>query len=305
MSTMGSDDTIEQIPLPTTKYFGRVTPRVQVEFGGASHAGLVRTNNEDHFAVVRRYRSREVLLTNLPADAHPAQEDNVYAFAVADGVGGAAFGELASEMALRTGWELTGKAFKWGFSLTEDETEEMLERLNVYLQLIHQRIQSEGTKMAYRGMGTTLTGALTVGEHAFVVNVGDSRAYLHRHGQMFRLTHDQTLAELMVKSGMLASVDEAAQRFRNTLVSCLGGNYAEIDIESMHLTLDDDDQVLLCTDGLTDMVEEARINEIIRQSKAPQAVCDELIQAALDGGGRDNVTVVLARYLDVGSGNGN
>jgi protein phosphatase len=260
--------------------------------------GLVRTNNEDHYAVVRRYRSREVLLTNLPPDAYPPHEDSVYAFAVADGIGGAAFGELASELALRTGWELTGKAFKWGFVLSEEESQEMLESVNVYVQLIHQRIQSEGQKMAYRGMGTTLTGVLTVGREAFVVNVGDSRAYLFRHGQLLRLTHDQTLAELMVKSGMIASVDDAAQRFRNTLVSCLGGKYTEVDVESLHLSLENGDQLLLCTDGLTDMVSEARIAEIIGQPKSAQEACDDLIQAALGGGGKDNVTAVLGRYID-------
>jgi protein phosphatase len=302
MSTRGNDDTVEQvIQLPVSKFFGNATPVVQVQFGGATHTGLVRSNNEDHYAVVRRFRSREVLLTNMPPDAYPPHEDSVYAFAVADGVGGAAFGELASEVALRTGWELTGKAFKWGFSLTQDDVNEMLENLNVYVQLMHQRIQAEGSKAAYRGMGTTLTGVLTVGRDAFVVNVGDSRAYVYRHGQLFRLTHDQTLAELMVRSGMIASVDDAAQRFRNTLVSCLGGNYSEVDIESMHLPLEDGDLILLCTDGLTDMVEEPRLAELIGQADNPQSLCDKLIQAALEGGGQDNVTVVVGKYSDVGS----
>src|SRR5258708_312557 len=108
MAAIYDDDTVDQHAAtdPVARYFGNLTPSLQVEFGGASHAGLVRTNNEDHYAVVRRYRSREVLLTNMPPDAYPPHQDSVYAFAVADGVGGAAFGELASELALRTGWEL-------------------------------------------------------------------------------------------------------------------------------------------------------------------------------------------------------
>ncbi|MBS0206378.1 MAG: hypothetical protein JSS49_26105 [Planctomycetes bacterium] len=87
-----------------SRFYGQVTPTVHVQLGAATHPGLVRSNNEDHYVVVRRFQSREVLLTNMPEDAYPPHEDNVYAFAVADGVGGAAFGELA----LRTGWELTG-----------------------------------------------------------------------------------------------------------------------------------------------------------------------------------------------------
>lgn len=300
MSSTDDQDTVEfDAQIQASKFFGNATPSVNVAFGAATHTGLVRTNNEDHFAVVRRFRSREVLLTNMPADAYPEREESVYAFGVADGVGGAAFGELASDLALRTGWELTGRAFKWGFNLTDDEVEELLESTKVYLQLIHQKIQAESQKIAYRGMGTTLTGALTVGRIAIIVNVGDSRAYLFRHQQLFRLTHDQTLAELMVKSGIIPSINEAAQRFRNTLVNCLGGNYPEVDIESMQLSLEEGDQILLCTDGLTDMVSEEKMSEIIAGSSDPQSACDNLIQAALDGGGKDNVTAVLGRYIDV------
>lgn len=299
MSTIGNDDTAELAVIAdaSSRFFGETTPEVNVQFGGASHPGLIRSNNEDHFAVVRRYRSREVLITNMPPDAYPTHQDSVYAFAVADGVGGAAFGELASELALRTGWELTGKAFKWGFNLSESETKELLEGINLYVQLIHQRIQSKADH-AFKGMGTTLTGALTIGWDAFVVHVGDSRAYLHRGGKLHRLTHDQTLAELMVKAGMISSIDHAAQRFRNTLISCLGGNYAEVDVETRHLIMEGGDQLLLCTDGLTDMVNETRIAEILNSAQSPQGMCDELIQAALEGGGRDNVTAVVGRYAN-------
>ena len=280
---------------PSSRFFGRVTPVVDVQFGAATHQGLVRSNNEDHYAVVRRFRSREVLLTNMPPDAYPPHEDNVYALAVADGVGGAAFGELASELALRTGWELTGRAFKWGFILSEEETKDMIESVKVFVQLIHQRIKAEATQVA-RGMGTTLTGALVVGWEAFVVHVGDSRAYLLRERQLYRLTRDQTLAELMVDKGIIASVDQAASRFRSTLISCLGGNYPEVNVETTHVTLQPNDQLLLCTDGLTDMVDEPGIAEILNRPISVQARCEAMIQAALQEGGADNVTVVLGEF---------
>ncbi len=297
MTTISNEDTVEMSTIgePDSKFFGEVTPPVNVEVGGATHPGFARSNNEDHYVAVRRYRSREVLLTNMPPDAYPSHQDNVYAFAVADGVGGAAFGELASELALRTSWELTGRAFKWGFVLSESETKELLEGINVYVQKIHQRIQTEA-KEVFKGMGTTLTGVLTIGHDAFVMHVGDSRAYLFRGTELHRLTHDQTLAELMVKAGLISCVDEAAQRFRSTLVNCLGGDFTKVDVETKHLILQDGDQLLLCTDGLTDMVDEAKIAEILNQAQTPQLICDELIQAALDGGGSDNVTAVLGRY---------
>ena len=279
------------------KYFGAETVPVRAEFGALSHRGLVRSNNEDHYSVVRRYRSREVLLTNLPADAYSPRRDEAYALAVADGVGGAAFGELASMIALRTGCELTGKAFNWNFQLSETETSDLEEKLNVYMQLIHRRLKEEAEVNAdYQGMGSTLTGALTVGMDAFIAHVGDSRAYLYRQGALHRLTKDQTLAELMASLGLIATADEAAQRFRNTLVSCLGGNFEKVEVETTHVVMEDGDHLLLCTDGLTDMVSDADIAGILAHSSAPQERCQELIDAALKGGGRDNVTVVLGRY---------
>ena len=279
------------------KYFGTRTVPVRVEFGGLSDRGLVRSVNEDHFTVVRRFRSREVLLTNMPAEAYVQPGEEAYALAVADGVGGAAFGELASMLALRTGWELTGRAFKWAFKLPDAEITELKEAINVYVQLIHRRLKEEAAANAnYQGMGTTLTGVLTAGMDAFVVHVGDSRAYLYRQGSLHRLTKDQTLAELMASTGLIASVDEAATRFRNTLISCLGGNFDHVEVETSHITMEDGDHLLLCTDGLTDMVSEADIAGILAHSSTAQTRCQELIDAALNGGGRDNVTVVLGKY---------
>ena len=279
------------------KYFGVETVPVRVEFGALSHCGLVRTNNEDHYSVVRRYRSREVLLTNMPPESHSIRKDEAYALAVADGVGGAAFGELASMLALRTGCELTGQAFNWNFQLSEPEIADLEEKMNVCMQLIHRRIKNEGQANAgYRGMGTTLTGAMTVGWDAFITHVGDSRAYLFRRGTLHRLTKDQTLAELMASLGLIATVDEAAQRFKNTLVSCLGGDFDKVDVQTTHVVMEDGDQLLLCSDGLTDMVSDADIASILAHPSATQARCQELIDAALNGGGKDNVTVVLGKY---------
>lgn len=279
------------------KYFGAETVPVRVEFGALSHCGKVRSNNEDHYSVVRRFRAREVLLTNMPPEAYVQPKQEAYAISVADGVGGAAFGELASMLALRTGWELTGKAFKWNFRLSESEIAELEAGINVYVQLIHRRLKEEvKANSNYQGMGTTLTGALTVGLDAFIVHVGDSRAYLYRQGTLHRLTKDQTLAELMVSIGLIASVDEAATRFRNTLVSCLGGSFEKVEVETTHVVLQEGDHLLLCTDGLTDMVSEADIAGILAHSLSAQTRCQELVEAALSGGGRDNVTVVLGRY---------
>ena len=279
------------------KYFGDASVTIQAEFGALTHQGLRRSNNEDHYCVTRRYRARDVLLTNLPAGKKPLPQDEAYALAVADGVGGAAFGELASMLALRTGWDLTGRAFKWNFNPSKAELDEMEEAANVYMQLIHRRIQEEAAaKGGYNGMGTTLTCALTMGLDAFIVHVGDSRAYLYRADKLYRLTRDQTLAESMVAAGIISSVEEVGKQFRNTLISCLGANMNELDVETNHIKLQDKDRLILCTDGLTDMVSEENICSILATNATPQIQCEELVNAALAGGGRDNVTVIVGAY---------
>jgi len=100
----------------------------------------------------------------------------------------------------------------------------------------------------------------------------------------------------MVAIGLIASVDDAAKRFRNTLVSCLGGNLHELEVETNHILMQDGDLLMLCTDGLTDMVSESGIAAILAHPATAQTHCQELIDAALAGGGRDNVTVAIGQY---------
>jgi protein phosphatase len=303
MSASSDQDTVDEritvdVDDLAAKLFGPTSPVVRVEFGALSHPGKVRLNNEDHFSVVRRRRSREVLLTNLPDDVVPTSlHDDVYAMAVADGIGGAAFGELASMLALQAGWDLTTHAFKWHFQMNESEAEELKELLKVYGQLIHRKLQDEAAHdPRLAGMGTTITGALTIGTDAFIAHVGDSRAYLFRDGILQQLTRDHTLAQQLTDAGVLPSVSAASRRMQNMLVNCLGGSRSEVDLDVHQVQLADGDRLLLCTDGLTDMVDDAEISRILQQHADPKFACEKLVERAIDHGGRDNVTVVLACY---------
>ncbi len=292
---LGAPDRLERL---AQKYFGAETVPVQVSFGALSHPGMVRTQNEDHFAVVRRYRAREVLLTNMPPRTYAPLCDNSYALAVADGVGGAAFGEIASMLALQAGYDLTTSAFKWPFKTSESESLELQEAIRVHVQMIHRRLLAEsGAGSPLAGMGTTLTGALTVGFDAFVAHVGDSRAYLFRRGSLHRLTRDHTLAEQLVANGVAQSINDAAVAgFRSVLINCLGGDFEDVSVDTCHVPLQDGDQLLLCTDGLTDMVPEAEIAQLLAEPRTTQQITQSLIDTALAHGGKDNVTVVLGRY---------
>src|SRR6185312_3272199 len=110
--------------------------RMRMTVAGKTHPGHVRPNNEDHFAVVRRYRGRELMVSSLPEGLFEPTEDHAYALAVADGLGGCKFGELASLLALQTGWELGGAEIKWSMKVNEREIEEMRQKAEVFFRLV-------------------------------------------------------------------------------------------------------------------------------------------------------------------------
>ncbi|HEY1377097.1 MAG TPA: protein phosphatase 2C domain-containing protein [Gemmataceae bacterium] len=292
-SPAGDTDELPLVDDLLAKHFGPSPPPVRVEFGAASHTGLVRSNNEDHFVVVERRRTRAVLLTNLPDGFLPPADDTAYVLAVADGMGGAAFGELASSLALRSGWEQAPAAIKWTWIVTDKEIEDLKERLELTFRRMDQALRDRAAAdPACAGMGTTLTGAYTVGPEAFVAHVGDSRAYLHRAGRLTQLTRDQTLAQQCRDMGM--PVLKAS--WHHVLTDCLGARDHDVHVEFHHLRLADGDRLLLCTDGLTDMVSDGDIAEVLGRDAHPREAARALVDRALERGGLDNVTAVVARY---------
>jgi protein phosphatase len=279
---------------PLSRHFGPSPPPVRVTFGALSHPGLVRANNEDHYLVVERRRSRTVLLTNLPEGTLRPADDTAYVLAVADGMGGASFGELASSLALRSGWGQSPRTIKWTWIINDREVEELKERVELIFQQMNRDLQEQGeADPALAGMGTTLTGAYTVGPEAFIGHVGDSRAYLFRAGVLTQLTHDHTFAQECLDSGLPV----LSRSWHHRLTNCLGGGpNREMWVEFHHLRLEDGDRLLLCSDGLTDMLTDEEITRILGDEVRPQETAHRLVEAALKNGGRDNVTVVLAHY---------
>lgn len=275
------------------KHFGPSPPPVGVAFGALSHPGLVRANNEDHYMVVKRQRTRSVLLTNVPTGFLPQADDVSYVMAVADGVGGAAFGELASMLALRSGWDQAPGTIKWTWVITDREVEDLKERIDLIFQRINQALLRRAeAEPACAGMGTTLTGAFTVGPEAFIAHVGDSRAYLFHAGQLIQITRDHTLAQEYLDVGLPV----VSRSWHHVLTNYLGGSEQQVQVEFHHVHLADGDQLLLCTDGLSDLVRDQEIAAILSRHSSPQEKVRALVELALERGGKDNVTVILAHY---------
>jgi protein phosphatase len=144
-------------------------------------------------------------------------------------------------------------------------------------------------------MGTTLTIAYIVGPNAYVVHAGDSRCYLHRGDKLIQITQDQTVAQAYLDNGILSEEQAADSPFRHVLWNVVAGDSPKLFPSAYHVPLLPDDKLLLCTDGLTRHVRDAEILPIVQSLLDPRGVCQSLIEAALQQGGSDNITVLLAR----------
>jgi protein phosphatase len=147
-----------------------------------------------------------------------------------------------------------------------------------------------------RGMGTTLTLAYCHEGELFIAHVGDSRAYLLRGGRLYRLTRDHTLAAEMVRRGVIPAEEAAHHGFRHVITNVVGGSDPGVQVEVYKMSLNVGDRLLLCSDGLTDMVSDADLLPLLQQGDDPAAICERLIARANEAGGKDNVTAVVALF---------
>jgi PPM family protein phosphatase len=215
-----------------------------------------------------------------------ANEDSFYArapaFAVADGMGGAQAGEVASQIAAETFEQRTD----------DGNPEQQLARV---AHAANRRIFDLGEgDSSLRGMGTTLTGALVAGDEVTIVHVGDSRAYLMRDGEMRQLTRDHSLVEELRRQGRLTS-EEAEEHPQRSVVTRALGVESDVQLDVHTHQARSGDLFLLCSDGLTSMVRQDRMQEIVASSPSLQKAADRLVAEANEMGGRDNITVVLFR----------
>jgi len=274
---------------------------VQIDVSGLSHPGKVRSRNEDHFIVTRIGRYLETMVTSLPPGEVPERADEAgYAMIVADGMGGHAGGELASRMAISGLVKLVLAMPDWIFRLDETVATDAKQRSKGRFRNLNALLIEHGRRdQAVRGMGTTLTAARTMGRHLQIVHVGDSRAYLLRDARLLRLTRDHTYVQWLLDSGQLSEKEAADYGARHLLVNALGGASEDVEVDVSQLKLTSGDRLLLCSDGLTDLVDDNTIRQVLIDCRESAGACRRLVDLALAAGGRDNVTVVIASYTFV------
>ena len=271
---------------------------VEIDVDARSHPGYHRAKNEDHFFVTSLRRTLRTMITSLSAEDVPALAEEVnYVMILADGMGGHAAGEVASRMAISALVSLALEVPDWIFKVDDEHAPEIERRSRQYVQKVGAMLVERGRHdAALHGMGTTLTAVRSFGRDLLITHVGDSRAYLLRGGDLHRLTRDHTFAQLLIDTGHLAPDDIAGSRHRHLLTNALGATIDDVKVDTDQLQLEDGDRLLLCSDGLTDLVDDQAIADILQETTRSSDACERLVQRALDNGGRDNVTVIVAAY---------
>lgn len=264
---------------------------------GLTDPGRVRPNNEDVFVVGELARTLIVRHTNIPQPDETHSRHRGYVFLVADGVGGNEAGDVASQLGAASVEEFLLNTFRRVAAAPTGDGQDALRELQAALLRADARLFDAAHRHPeWRGMGTTLTLALASGRRLFVAHAGDSRGYLYTGGALRRLTADHTFASEMARAGHLTPAQEAYHPWRHVVTNLLGGTEPGVRAEVHLLDLHPGDVLLLCTDGLTDMVADGAIAAVLAAEPDPEAACRRLIDAANQNGGADNVTAVVARF---------
>jgi PPM family protein phosphatase len=278
-------------PLPNTE-----RPFTVRSFG-LTDPGRVRPSNEDHFVIVELARTMSVRQTSVPQAKTQYSSHRGHLFLVADGMGGHQAGEVASALGVVTVEGFLLNTLKRFFHLQEPEEPNVMKEFQAALLQADARIFEEASRHPEMlGMGTTLTLAFAVNWRLLVAHAGDSRCYLLSGGELHQLTQDHTTVADMVRLGALSAAEASRHPYRHVVSNVLGGHEGGLLVEMHKLDLEPGDVVLLCSDGLTEMVPDARIAAILAEGPGPRRACERLVAEANERGGQDNITALVACF---------
>lgn len=267
---------------------GTFNREISVSAFGCTDVGQQRENNEDAFLVATLDTGIDRLNTQ---DCARCRGNRSTLLVVADGMGGAAAGEVASNLAVSA----LHSTLQRGplATTTEEQLRQATEQANAIIwQYAQNNPQAEG-------MGTTVTAALLREGIAYFAHVGDSRAYLMRGQRIRQLTKDQSLVQQMLEQGLLTAAEAARHPYRNVVMQALGVE-AKVNVALSACKLLRHDTLLLCSDGLSNYVTDAEIQHTVAAAACPAYACQRLIELANARGGQDNITVIVARFEGAG-----
>jgi PPM family protein phosphatase len=281
----------------TTSVTTRAPRDEEIDVYGLTHPGKVRSENQDHFLLCSLRRQLVVRASSIPgADDLLGETTRLASLAmVADGVGGAARGETAARVALTAVTQYVTRSMQCYYR-SWDTDQEFYDALQEAARQSHAELLRHAEEdPAYAGMATTLTLYLGVWSSAYLLQVGDSRCYLLREGELAQITRDQTMAQGMVDLGIAKKEEVAGTRLDYMLTSSIGGRNTEPVVSRIDMAWGN--VLLLCSDGLPEHVPDERIRDVLRSMTSAQQACETLLQEALDGGGSDNITIIVGRAV--------
>jgi PPM family protein phosphatase len=272
----------------------------QMDCFGLTDVGRKRPTNQDHYLVADLNKAMRVHATSLNLD----DETRIYGgsqgklLIVADGMGGEAEGERASTIAVDQLTTYVLNSLSWCFRLEENVEHDFEEHLKEALVSCQTSIQAvAGKHPEMKSMGTTMTMVYIVWPRAFVVHVGDSRCYLFRGGQLEQVTRDHTISAVMAEVGQMTADEARNSPMRHALWNVLGGRSDELSVDVYKLSLEPDDKLLLCTDGLYDMVSDETLLQTLESELSAEATCRKLVDLANENGGSDNITAIVSYFF--------
>jgi len=277
---------------------GRKPSDDELDVYGLTHPGKVRKTNQDHFLICSLRKQMLVHLTSLPnLEQLPVLAERVAFLAVvADGVGGRAGGETASRLAVEVVTRYVAHGMQCYYAAQGTGDDAFLSSLQDAAMQCHEEILALGTEQPeLDGMATTLTLWLGVWPRGYLLQVGDSRCYVLHEGALTQISRDQTMAQELVDAGVLARADAHRTRWAHTLSSAIGGHQTapvvtRVDTQWGNVGL-------LCSDGLTSHVSDEKIRERLLHMTSARQVCEALLQDGLEGGGTDNITILVGRMI--------
>ena len=289
----------EQAEMPTANEPVKPKPprTLAVKAFGITDTGKVRATNEDQFLIAELTKAMRVWQTSLPEPKVQVGEERAHLFLVADGMGGHRAGERASALAVVAIEQFTLNSFKWFLGSNSADAQRVLAQFQSALSQADAHIlDASAADPELRGMGTTVTMAFHLGTQLCIVHVGDSRAYLYRDGELLQLTQDHTLMAEMMRSGALRPDQVAGHRFRHVITNVVGGAEFGVSVEARALEVQAGDRLLLCSDGLTEMVTNDTIAATLDAEPTPESAAKRLLAQANESGGRDNITLLIVRF---------
>jgi len=273
----------------------------QIDFYGLTHQGKVRKDNQDHFLISSLHKRMEVQQTSLPDPGKVYAEADRLALLtmVADGVGGGPQGETASRRALEAVSQYVTRSMDCYYTADPSDDQAFTQALADAALHSHEDLRERSGAALGKGMATTLTLMLFVWPRAYLLQVGDSRYYILRDGELTQISRDQTLAQVLVDDDVFSRSEASKSPLAHVLSSAIGGSATTPVVTGIDNNWDY--VHLMCSDGLTKHVEDEQIAERLRSMTSSKQVCEDLLQDALDDGGSDNITVLVGRAVQKGA----